>query len=54
MKLLHSFCDPIETMPTVTSYNGRFINSEGTHYYDLITKINQNKPLTNDAKGFII
>ena len=36
MKLLHSFCDPIETMPTVTSYNGRFIDSEGTHYYDLM------------------
>jgi len=36
MKLLHSFCDPTDTMPTVTSCNGRFIDSEGTHYYDLM------------------
>ena len=35
MKLLHSFCDPTDTMPTVTSFNGRFIDSEGKNYYDI-------------------
>ena len=35
MKLLHSFCDPTDTMPTVTSMSSRFVESKGKNYYDI-------------------